>query len=222
MQKQKKQEHGRAPRFMMAAVLGAGLMLGSCAGQPRAQIPVRQPAEHTVAQEHKDCITLRDAMRERVNTCKDSADFGACVFGRRMLFSTKYSGTEEVEVTAELKQDILFEAGASLMSNGMGRELTIREIRPDGVLFSMSFGSRERPTIQKGHRQMASIGGNRQLGQLDRVISGTVFFRFDGGNEDEANSSISGMEVEIMSVERTANGVLVRIVADIYENCLER
>jgi hypothetical protein len=159
-------------------------------------------------------------MQERVGECKDSPDFSACVFGTRMLFSTKYDSTEELEIETGIKQDILLGLGISLMSNGMSRELLIREIHPEGVLFSVHFNTRDRPMVRRGNQQYVSIGGSRRLEQLDRAKGGQFFYRFDGNNEDEANSFLRDMDVEIMSVQRTANGVRIRLVADIYENCL--
>ncbi len=218
MQRQKKTRQ-TMPRFVRAAVLTAGIMLGACAAQQQIQtIPPMQEGQQKPSRD--DCVTIREAMRERVGICKDSSDFSGCVFGNRMLFQTKYESTEELEVETGFKQDVLSDLGISLMSNGRSRELTIREIRPDGVLFGMIYGMQERATIPSGNKRLISIGGTRRLKQLDRVIGGEFFYRFDGSNEDEANSFVAGMDLEIMSVQKTANGVRVRLVADIYENCL--
>jgi hypothetical protein len=217
MQKQKKENRQVAPRFIRAAVLTAGILLGSCAARQQYTGP-QQISQEKPPRDF--CITIREAMQERVGACKDSQDFSACVFGQRMLFSTKYESTEELEVEAGLKQDVLAELGIALMSNGRSRELIIREIRPGGVLFGMGFGMHDRATVPMGSKQLISIGGARKLERLDRVKGGEFFYRFDGSNEDEANARIRGMGVEIMSVQRTANGVRIRLVADLYENCL--
>lgn len=219
MQKQKTTRQ-RRPRFIGAAVLAAGIML-SCAGQQREQIVQPQVSAQEKPRAADKCVTIREAMQRRVSACRSSQDFSACVFGNRMTFSTKYQSTEELEVETGLKQDVLSELGASLMSNGRSRELIIREIRPDGVLFAIGYGMQERATVPRGGKHLISIGGERKLEQLDRVKGGQVFFRFDGSNEGEANALVSGMELEIMSVQRTANGVRITLVADVYENCLE-
>jgi hypothetical protein len=221
MQRQKKNRQNK-PRFVRAAVLAAGIMLSACAGPQQGQAIRPQQGSEEKPRRPSKCVTIREAMQKRVGECKDSEDFGGCVFGQRMLFSTKYQSTEEMVVETSPKEDVLLEANASLMSNGMGRELIVREITSEGVLFEMRFGMRERPTVSRGQRQLVSVGGARSLEQLDRVKSGQFFYRFDGGNEDEANSQTSGMDLEIMSVERTPNGVRVTLVADIYENCFQR
>lgn len=219
MQRQKTARQ-RKPRLISAAVLAAGIML-SCAGSQQARPTPPQPAGQEKPRGTDDCITIREAMQRRVSACRGSQDFSACVFGNRMIFSTKYQSTEELEVETGLKQDVLSELGVSLMSNGRSRELVIREIRPDGVLFGVGYGMQERATVPRGSKHLISIGGERKLEQLDRVKGGQVFFRFDGSNEDEANVLVSGMELEIMSVQRTANGVRITLVADVYENCLD-
>ena len=219
MQRQKTTRQ-RGPRIISAAVLAAGIML-SCAGPQEARPIHPQPVSQEKPRAVNGCVTIREAMRERVRTCKESQDFSACVFGQRMLFRTKYEGTEELEVDAGPKQDVLSELGVSLMSNGRSRELIIREIRPDGVLFGMRFGMQESSTVPRGNKRLISIGGALKLKQLDRTTGGEFFFRFDGSNEDGANSRISGMEIEIMSIQRTPEGVRITLVADIYERCLE-
>ena len=220
MQKQKKTGGQRVPRFIRTAVLTAGIMFSACAGPQQMETSQPQSAQEKPQDTH-ECITLREAMRTRVGACKNSGDFSACVFGNRMLFATKYEGTEELEAESELKQDILLDMGISLMSNGTTRELIIREIRQDGVLLEARYGVQDQPTVPRGNRRLISIGGTRKLESLERVKSGQFFYHFDGRDESTFNSIIHGMEVEIMSVERTASGIRVRLVADIYERCLE-
>ncbi len=240
MQKQRNRRQ-TMPRFVKAAVLSAGLML-SCGGAQQ-QMPPIQPQQTGQEKPLRDaaCTTIRDAMHERVGSCKDSPDFSKCVFGKRMLFSTKYESTEQLTIETGLKQDVLADAGIALMSEGRSRGLLVREIRPDGVWFEMRFGKRKRPTVQIEQRELAIVGGMRKLEHLDRVKGGEFFYRFGRWSMAELNVFVVDMDsdmmsvgrtsngvkvrlgemgVDIISVKRTPNGVRIQLVADIYENCL--
>lgn len=217
MQKQRQERRQTMPRFLQAAVLSAGLML-SCAGPQATQLPQPQ-----IRQEHRtqSCKTIREAMRERVGDCKNAGDFGACVFGERMLFRIKYSGTQEVEVESSINQDLLAEAGIGLMQRGEHREISIANVGEDFVEFRATYGERERP-VQEARgmcRWVSSIGGQRKLEQLDRVVSGV--FKVDSeGNVSGDIEVLDAMEIREISVDRSGKEIIVRIVAETYENCL--